>query len=94
MTDRIMDQAEGRGWVLYNGDAAEVLPGLPAASVDLAVFSPPFSSTYTYSPSDRDLGNVPGDDVLAAVRVHLRRAAPCPAAGPPGCGARGQPARL
>ena len=64
MTDRIMDQAEGRGWVLYNGDAAEVLPGLPAASVDLAVFSPPFSSTYTYSPSDRDLGNVPGDDVF------------------------------
>lgn len=64
MTDRIMDQAQGAGWVLYNGDSAEVLPGLPAASVDLAVFSPPFSSTYTYSPSDRDLGNVPDDGVF------------------------------
>jgi DNA modification methylase len=62
MTDRIMDQTEGEGWTLYNGDSAEVLPGLPGRSVDLAVFSPPFSSTYTYSPSDRDLGNV-GSDV-------------------------------
>ncbi len=58
---RIMDQAEGPGWVLFNGDSAEVLPGLPDHSVDLSVFSPPFSSTYTYSPSDRDLGNVPDD---------------------------------
>jgi DNA modification methylase len=56
--NHVMDQAEGDGWVLYNGDSAEVLPQLPAASVGLAVFSPPFSSTYTYSPSVRDLGNV------------------------------------
>ena len=61
MTDRIMDQAQGRDWVLYNGDSAEVLPGLPDHSVDFSVFSPPFSSTYTYSPSDRDLGNVADD---------------------------------
>ena len=94
MTDRIMDQARAAEWVLYNGDSAEVLPGLPDASVDLAVFSPPFSSTYTYSPSDRDLGNVRNDDLLAAVRVHLRRAPPCHAAGPPRCGPRRQPARL
>jgi DNA modification methylase len=64
MTDRIMDQAGGRDWVLYNGDSAEVLPGLPDHSVDLSVFSPPFSSTYTYSPSDRDLGNVADDGVF------------------------------
>lgn len=64
MTDRIMDQSSGDGWTLFNGDSAEVLPGLPDQSVDLAVFSPPFSSTYTYSPSDRDLGNVPNDRVF------------------------------
>lgn len=64
MTDRIMDQAQGRDWVLYNGDSAEVLPGLPDHSVDLSVFSPPFSSTYTYSPSDRDLGNVGSDEMF------------------------------
>jgi DNA modification methylase len=56
-----MDEAHGDGWALYNGDAAEVLPALPDASVDLTVFSPPFSSVYTYSPSERDLGNVAND---------------------------------
>ena len=60
-TARVMDQAAGEAWQLYNGDSAEVLPGLPDRSVDLAVFSPPFSSTYTYSPSRRDLGNVSSD---------------------------------
>ena len=63
MTDHvIMDEAHGENWTLYNGDSAEVLPMLPTASVDLSVFSPPFSSTYTYSPSERDLGNVGSDD--------------------------------
>lgn len=62
MTDHvIMDEAHGENWTLYNGDSAEVLPMLPTASVDLSVFSPPFSSTYTYSPSERDLGNVGSD---------------------------------
>lgn len=64
LTPRVMDQASGRDWVLYNGDSAEVLPAMPEKSVDLAVFSPPFSSTYTYSPSERDLGNVPSDEVF------------------------------
>jgi DNA modification methylase len=58
MTDRIMDETHGADWHLYNGDSAEMLAGLPDKSVDMSVFSPPFSSTYTYSPSDRDLGNV------------------------------------
>ena len=61
MTDVIMDQTGGDDWSLFNGDSAEVLPHLPSDSVDLAVFSPPFSSTYTYSPSERDLGNVSSD---------------------------------
>jgi len=54
----VMDQEQGDGWVMYNGDSAEVLPRLPADSIDFSVFSPPFVSVYTYSPSDRDLGNV------------------------------------
>jgi DNA modification methylase len=53
----VVDAASGRDWVLYNADSAEVLPALPAASVDLSVYSPPFASLYVYSPSDRDLGN-------------------------------------
>lgn len=57
-----IDQAHGEGWALYCGDSAEVLPGLPERSVDLAVFSPPFSTLYTYSATERDLGNCASDD--------------------------------
>ncbi len=58
----VIDQAHGEGWSLFNGDSAEVLPGLPEHSIDLAVFSPPFSLLYTYSATDRDLGNSATDD--------------------------------
>jgi len=77
MTDVVMDQAAGDGWVIWNGDSAEVMPHMPARSVDLAVFSPPFSSTYTYSPSERDLGNVANHamfwDHFAWISAELRR---------------------
>lgn len=47
----------GDGWTLTNGDSCEELPKLDADSVDLSVYSPPFSSLYTYSASERDIGN-------------------------------------
>ncbi len=47
----------GPNWTLVNGDCCEELTTLPADSVDLSVYSPPFSSLYTYSASDRDIGN-------------------------------------
>lgn len=53
----VLDQVLTDRFALYNGDSAEVLAGLPDASVDLSVFSPPFQSLFTYSASDRDLGN-------------------------------------
>lgn len=52
-----MDQQVQQDWALYNGDSAEVLRGIPDASVDLAVFSPPFQALYVYSATERDLGN-------------------------------------
>ncbi len=42
---------------LMLGDSCERLAELEDASVDLSVFSPPFQSLYTYSPTERDLGN-------------------------------------
>lgn len=57
MALNVLDQATGRDWAMYHGDSAEVLTGLPDASVDLAVFSPPFQALYVYSPTERDLGN-------------------------------------
>lgn len=53
----VLDQYITDDVAWYNGDSAEVLTNLPTASVDLSVFSPPFQSLYTYSPSERDLGN-------------------------------------
>jgi hypothetical protein len=45
-------------YALYLGDAMEVIPDLPAASVHLSVYSPPFAGLYHYSSSERDLSNV------------------------------------
>jgi len=39
------------------GDSCERLGELGDDSIDLSIFSPPFASLYTYSPSERDLGN-------------------------------------
>lgn len=50
-------QESGERFVAYHGDCVEVLAGMPERSVDMAMFSPPFASLYTYSCSPRDLGN-------------------------------------
>lgn len=42
---------------LYNGDSCEILKGIPDNSIHFEIYSPPFVSLYTYSNSDRDLGN-------------------------------------
>lgn len=52
-----IDQSEGDGWVLYNGDSCEVIKDIPDNSIHYSVFSPPFQSLYTYSNSERDMGN-------------------------------------
>lgn len=53
----ITDDATGSGWHLMLGDSCERLTELDDDSIDLCVYSPPFASLYTYSASDRDLGN-------------------------------------
>jgi len=54
---RVLDQASGDGWAAYHGDSIEVIKGIPTESVHYTIFSPPFSSLFTYSASIRDLGN-------------------------------------
>ena len=54
----VIDQVQGKNWILYNGDCVEVIKGIPDNSVHFSVFSPPFASLYTYSNSERDMGNV------------------------------------
>ncbi len=54
------DIANGDGWVLHLGDCVDVVMGVPDNSVHFSIFSPPFASLYTYSASDRDMGNCKG----------------------------------
>ncbi len=49
-------------YAIYNSDCMEVLPTLSNNSVDLAIYSPPFASLYTYSSSERDMSNVSSND--------------------------------
>jgi hypothetical protein len=44
-------------WSAYHGDCVEVIKGIPTDSVHYTIFSPPFSSLFTYSASLRDMGN-------------------------------------
>lgn len=51
------DVAKGEGWTVHLGDCVEVASEFADNSIDYSVFSPPFASLYTYSNSDRDMGN-------------------------------------
>jgi len=59
---KVLDQYSTDRYTLINGDTCEVITTIPDGSVGFSVFSPPFSSLYTYSNSDRDLGNSRNDE--------------------------------
>lgn len=58
----VIDQYQTDRYAIYNGDTCEVITAIPSDSIGLSVYSPPFSSLYTYSNSDRDLGNSKNDE--------------------------------
>lgn len=53
----VTDEAEGLNWKFMLGDSGERTAEIDANSVHLSIYSPPFQSLYTYSPSVRDMGN-------------------------------------
>jgi DNA modification methylase len=53
----IAEQKVTDRFALYNGDAMEVMRALPAGSVHLSMYSPPFGGLYHYSSDERDLSN-------------------------------------
>lgn len=57
----VLNQSSGDNYTVFHGDCVEVLKGIPDASIDYSIFSPPFASLYTYSNSPRDMGNVRND---------------------------------
>ena len=50
-------EMRGDGWWAMLGDSVDRLKEVESDSIDLSCYSPPFESLYTYSPTERDLGN-------------------------------------
>tara|TARA_Y100000310_G_scaffold166912_1_gene166610 strand:- start:1289 stop:3562 length:2274 start_codon:yes stop_codon:yes gene_type:complete len=44
-------------WIALQGDASVRLKEIESNSIDLSVYSPPFADLFTYTSSERDLGN-------------------------------------
>lgn len=57
----VLDQSSGPDWTLYHGDCVALATQIPDNSIDLSVYSPPFSSLYIYGDSEADMGNTDGD---------------------------------
>lgn len=58
----VLKQVIENRYAIYNGDSCEIVKAIPDNSIHYTIFSPPFASLYTYSNSDRDMGNSKGDD--------------------------------
>lgn len=57
-------------YAIYHGDCIpHMWEAMPAASVDMAVFSPPFPSLYAYTSKGEDIGN--SEDIRGEARLHL-----------------------
>jgi len=58
----VKKQAFGENFALYNVDNIDGIKGIKDDSIHYCIYSPPFSSLYTYSNSERDIGNCTTDD--------------------------------
>lgn len=56
------DDKQGDGWAMMLGDCTERIKEIPTGSIGMSVFSPPFAHLYTYSDSERDMGNAKNND--------------------------------
>jgi len=54
---KVIDQKITEQYALYHADTVEVAQNLPSDSVGFSCLSPPFETLFTYSNSDRDMGN-------------------------------------
>lgn len=54
---QVNDQVVTDRYAIYNGDCMDVMGDLPADSVHLSIYSPPFAGLYHYTSSERDLSN-------------------------------------
>src|SRR5579859_2222360 len=52
-----LTEAKGKAWRMILGDCVEATRQIKTDSIHYSIFSPPFASLYTYSASERDMGN-------------------------------------
>ena len=64
-----MDWVTDSEFVVHHGDCIEAMVGMQAASIDVAIFSPPFPSLFAYSSSHADVGN--SEDLRGEAKLHL-----------------------
>ena len=57
-----MKSYAGDGYKLFCGDTVELIRNFEDNSMHMELYSPPFSSLFVYSNSDRDLGNSKNDE--------------------------------
>lgn len=69
MENNVLNQVIESQYAVYHGDCVEVIRGIPPDSIHYSIFSPPFASLYTYSASQRDMGNCRD---YAEFMAHLR----------------------
>ena len=56
-----LGEAHGQNYGIFHGDCVSVVSQLPDDSIDMTVYSPPFSNLFVYSDSAADMGDS-GDD--------------------------------
>ena len=74
----VIDQLITEKFAIFNGDCMAVMQDMPAASVHLSVYSPPFASAgvgglYVYSSDPRDLSNCDSYDAFFEQYTHIVR---------------------
>ena len=61
--------SDNESYHVHHGDCIEHMATMPAASVDMSVFSPPFPSLYAYTSKPEDIGN--SEDLRTTAKLHL-----------------------
>lgn len=64
-----MNTLPNKPYHVHHGDCITHMAEMPAASVDMSVFSPPFPAMYAYTSSPADIGN--SENLRTEARLHL-----------------------
>lgn len=57
MDMKAKDQVITSNYAAYNADCMDVMRALPAESIHISIYSPPFGGLYNYSSDERDMSN-------------------------------------